>query len=162
MTRLTHAEVRDILPYRFPMLLVDRVLDVQPGACIVATKNITGNEPCYAQLPADAEPAALAYPPTLMFESFGQTAGLLVFLSMDRTVPRPNLLLFGSVADCEVMGSVYPGDCLQHHARLVTIKGDVAFVEGEILVDGREVVRVGRGVIVVREPAALTNQDADG
>ncbi len=158
---LSHLQICELLPYRFPLLLVDRVVEVQPRKSIVAIKNVTFNEPCYAHTCADGEPAYM-YPPTLVFESFGQTSGILVLLSLEEEDRRSYLPLFGAAAHCAIAGDVYPGDCLEHHIRLVALKGDTAVVEGQTFVGKREVARVGRGVIALRTPQVIVAQDSDG
>lgn len=74
---MNSVHVERLLPHRFPMLLVDRVLDLVPGESVVASKAITRNEQCYRKVGLHGADACLEYPQTLLIESWGQTAGIL-------------------------------------------------------------------------------------
>jgi 3-hydroxyacyl-[acyl-carrier-protein] dehydratase len=146
------ADIKAVLPHRYPMLLVDRVDEVTPGKSLVATKNVTVNEPCYAHLPEGATDHA--YPASLLVESWCQAAGVLAV--QDR--PNPDVLtgqvtLFGAITDLELVAPVRPGDVLRHHVRAQKILSNAAVMEGETYVDGVPVMRVGQVVIALR-PAA--------
>jgi 3-hydroxyacyl-[acyl-carrier-protein] dehydratase len=146
------ADIKALLPHRYPMLLVDRVDEVTPGKSLVATKNVTVNEPCYAHLPEGATDHA--YPASLLVESWCQAAGVLAV--QDR--PNPDVLtgqvtLFGAITDLELVAPVWPGDVLRHHVRAQKILSNAAIMEGETYVDGVPVMRVGQVVIALR-PAA--------
>jgi len=148
------AELKRLLPHRYPILLVDRVLDVVPGESLVAIKAVTLNEPCYAGLPADATDHA--YPVGLLIESWCQAAGVLAV--HDR--PNPDVLagqvtLFGAITDLELIDEVHPGDVLYHRVRAQKLMSAAAVLEGETLVDGRPVMRVGQVVIALRPAAEL-------
>lgn len=150
------AEIKRALPHRYPMLLVDRVLQVVPGESLVATKAVTVNEPCYAGLPASAGRAAHAYPVSLLVESWCQAAGLLAVHGK----PNPDVLagrvtLFGTISDLQLLAEVQPGDVLHHHVRAQKILSDAALLEGESLVAGAPVMRVGQVIIVLRAATEL-------
>jgi 3-hydroxyacyl-[acyl-carrier-protein] dehydratase len=147
------ADIKALLPHRYPMLLIDRVDRVVPGESLRATKAVTGNEPCFAHL---AEGARHAYPPTLLIESWCQAAGVLVVLDM----PNPDVLagrvtLFGAIKDLELAAPVWPGDVLEHRVVAQKILSDAALMEGETFVDGRCEMRVGQIVIALRPAADL-------
>lgn len=149
------VDIKALLPHRFPILLVDRVDEVVPGHSLVATKNVTVNEPCYAKLPAAATDHA--YPVPLLVESWCQAAGVLAVY--DR--PNPDVLtgqvtLFGTITDLELGAVVRPGDVLRHHVRAQKILSDAAVLEGETLVGDTTVMRVGQVVIVLRPATELT------
>jgi 3-hydroxyacyl-[acyl-carrier-protein] dehydratase len=146
-------EIRRVLPHRFPILLVDRVDQIEPGVSLVATKAVTVNEPCYTGLPDDVDHA---YPSTLLVESWCQAAGVLAV--QDR--PNPDVLsaqvpLFGTITGLELPVPVYPGDVVRHHVRAVKILSNAAVLQGESLVDGVAVMRVRQVVIALRPADAL-------
>ncbi|GGY22804.1 beta-hydroxyacyl-ACP dehydratase [Streptomyces anulatus] len=162
--------VRRLLAPRRPMTLVDRVLEVVPGERIVAVKAVTGNEPWYARMPEDTPAGQLAYPPTLLIESWGQAAGILADLSHEG--PKGVLLLAGA-ADVEFHRPVLPGVLLKHRVRLVRIVRELVGFEGEILVDGEAVASIGQLTMAYRPddvlrqsgptaPAATTATDRPG
>lgn len=145
------SEIRKVIPHRFPVLLVDRVSEVDPGRAIVTVKAVSGREPCYASGAEDA------YPIGPLLESWAQSAVLLARWGN----PNPDVLadkveLITGVRDVVLHAPVYPGDVLEHHVRLVREVADAAILAGRSEVGGRVVVEVGsftmarRGVEVLR------------
>jgi len=178
------AEIKRVLPHRYPMLLVDRVVEIEPGIRLTARKAVSGNEPWYRDLADDTPATGYAYPPTLLVESWCQAAGLLAAseptwdLAGDPTneppggltgepprnpasgldrqdVPTGRVLLIGAITGIRFTGDVFPGDLVEHRVRLVRSVGDTAIFEGESLVDGRTVVEVERVVVALRPAAEL-------
>ena len=153
------ADIKRLLPHRYPILLVDRVVSVTPGESLVATKAVTVNEPCYAAVPDSA--GDHAYPAALLIESWCQAAGLLICLDM----PNPDVLanqvtLFVGITGLRLSGRVLPGDTLTHHVRLVRAFGAEAMLGGESTVDGNVVMSVEYVVIALR-PAGVTGMSED-
>ena len=143
------AEIRKLLPHRYPMLLVDRVDNVVPGVSLTAVKTVTANEPCYANVPDGT--ADHAYPASLLVESWCQAAGVLAVLDM----PTPDVLtgqvtLFGAITDLELEAPVWPGDVLVHQVRAQRLLSNAALLEGEAYVGDARVMRVGQIVIALR------------
>lgn len=102
--------IKNTIPHRFPILLVDRIGEVVPGARMTAYKAISGNEPCYAQLGQHAAPADYAYPIAFVVESWAQSAVLLSTWEQ----PNPDVLagkveLAGAINDVVFDGQAYPG-----------------------------------------------------
>ncbi|GIJ08928.1 3-hydroxyacyl-ACP dehydratase FabZ family protein [Micromonospora andamanensis] len=141
---LEHPQVRALLPQRFPMLLVDRVLELRAGESITTIKAITANEPCYADLPDDADPSCFAYPVSLLVESLGQSAALLWQHSEQPAEKRgPHRhLLFLTARGYEVSGEAHPGDVVRHVVRLDQVVADTGFCHGESWVGDRRIARV--------------------
>jgi 3-hydroxyacyl-[acyl-carrier-protein] dehydratase len=147
------ADIKRLLPHRYPMLLIDQILDVVPGESLVATKAVTSNEPWYAGLPDSCDHA---YPAVLLAESWCQAAGVLICLGE----PNPDVLvgkvtLFGSISGLRLLRPVYPGDLLRHTVRLVRAVSDAAMLTGEATVGGVPVMEVDSIVIALREAAGL-------
>jgi 3-hydroxyacyl-[acyl-carrier-protein] dehydratase len=152
-TVLDAVAIKRLLPHRHPMLLIDRVTEIQPGESLVALKSVTVSEPWYAGLADDAEHA---YPPVLLAESWCQAAGVLACLDQ----PNPDVLtgrvtLFGSIRDLEFHRSVYPGDVLRHTVRLVRMLSDTVALAGETHRDGELVLSVGLIFIALRPAGQL-------
>jgi 3-hydroxymyristoyl/3-hydroxydecanoyl-(acyl carrier protein) dehydratase len=151
---LTLPDIKRLLPHRYPMLLVDRVHQLEPGVSLTASKLVTANEPCYAGLDADA---GHAYPTSLLVESWCQAAGVLACLAE----PNPDVLtgrvtLFGSISRLELPAPVHPGDEVRHHVRVVRLLSDAAVLQGESRVGDRTVLRVASVVIALRPAGTLT------
>jgi 3-hydroxyacyl-[acyl-carrier-protein] dehydratase len=153
--QLDVAAIKRLLPHRYPILLVDRVVEAEPGQSLVAIKAVTANEPCYAGV-CDG-PGDYAYPPSLLIESWCQAAGLLMCLE----TPNPDVLadrvtLFVGITGLRLSGRVRPGDVLTHHVRLVRAFRSEAMLEGESTVGDEVVLRVEHVVIALR-PATATS-----
>jgi 3-hydroxyacyl-[acyl-carrier-protein] dehydratase len=150
---LEHADIKRILPHRHPILQIDRVVEFEQDRRIVATKAISGSEPCYANLEADAEHA---FPVSLLVESLGQAGGVLWLHSAALAgEKRTGTLIFGSARDVTVTGAAYPGDVLRHVVELESVKGDNAFMRGEVRIDDRPIVTVGSMLAVLREDSEM-------
>jgi 3-hydroxyacyl-[acyl-carrier-protein] dehydratase len=151
---LDHAGIRALLPQRYPMLLLDRVVDVAVGERLTALKAVTAAEPCYRDLPDGAGPAAFAYPASLLVESFGQAAAVLWLLSRPHEAPG-RLPVFAALRDVALIGRAYPGDVLRHEVRLDQLLDRTAFGSGETWVGDRRIAMVGSLLAVVRPVSSL-------
>jgi 3-hydroxyacyl-[acyl-carrier-protein] dehydratase len=135
------AEIKRIIPHRFPVLLVDRVSFVEPGVSLVGHKAISGRESCYDGLADDADHS---YPIGLLLESWAQCAVLLTRWEN----PNPDVLadkveLITGIRDVALHHPVYPGDVLEHHVSLVREVADAAILSGHTVVEGRKVLEIG-------------------
>lgn len=157
---LEHRDIREVLPHRHPVLLVDRVLELEPFERIVATKAITGSEPCFARL-ADGLPlASYAYPASLIIESFGQSGAVLWIESVRMKGEQlRGTLMFAAARDIVFHRQVFPGDTLRHVAHVDQIIGDNAFLRGETWVGDELVATVGSAIAVMRAAATLGGDD---
>ncbi|WP_326767588.1 beta-hydroxyacyl-ACP dehydratase [Streptomyces sp. NBC_01591] len=145
------AELRRLLPHRFPMLLVDRVDEVVPGERLVAHKAVTCNEPWYAGLPQETEPDGYRYPEVLLTESWCQAAGVLAtWDSPNPDVLNGQVMLFGGVSDVRFEQPVFPGDVVEHRVRVLRVLSDTMIFEGEALVGGATVMTVARATMAFR------------
>lgn len=149
---LSAARIAEILPHRFPMLLVDRVTELEPGRGLTALKAVTVNEPWYRELPAGH-----GYPAVLLIESWCQAAGVLAaWDSPNPDVLSGQVMLFGSMSGIRFHGEVLPGDVVEHHVRLVRALSDTVIFEGESLVAGRRVLEAERVVMAMRPAEVLS------
>jgi 3-hydroxyacyl-[acyl-carrier-protein] dehydratase len=145
-----------VLPHGHPMVLVDRVESLEPGASIVGLKAITCGEPCYRDLPAGLAPERYAYPASLIVESFGQTAALLWHHSVESLhLGSGRVLLFAVARDCRIEGRAFPGEVLRHLVRLDQVVGDHVFVSGETRVEDRRLATIGSMMATVRTRSAV-------
>ncbi|MEE6259663.1 3-hydroxyacyl-ACP dehydratase FabZ family protein [Plantactinospora sonchi] len=158
------AQIRRIIPHRYPILLVDRVTEVVPGSRLTARKAITSAEPAYARMDETAGPGGYAYPVPLLIESWAQAAVLLAVWD----TPNPDVLagkveLAGAINNIRVAGPVQPGSVVEHRVELVRAVGDTSILAGETWCDGRLVLAVHhfvlalRSIDVLRPAAAATS-----
>jgi 3-hydroxyacyl-[acyl-carrier-protein] dehydratase len=153
--------IRRLLPHGHPMLLVDRILELDPGRSILAAKAITYGEPCYAGLAPESPAAAYAYPASLLLESFGQAAALAWMAGRDAEIDRDQVLMLTVARECTVDGRALPGDVVRHVARIERVVGDNVFVAGESYVEGRRIASIGSMMAAVRPRAQLTTEGND-
>jgi 3-hydroxyacyl-[acyl-carrier-protein] dehydratase len=155
--------VRRLLPHGHPMLLVDRILELDPGRSILATKAITYGEPCYRNLTPETPADGYAYPASLLLESFGQAAALmwLAGRGVDDAVDDDRVLMLVAARDCTVDGRALPGDVVRHVARLDHVVGDNVFVAGKSFVGERRIASIGSMMAAMRPRPALTTPNHD-
>jgi 3-hydroxyacyl-[acyl-carrier-protein] dehydratase len=153
---LDHAALRRMLPHGYPMLLLDRVTDLGPDARLSAVKAVSGSEPCYRDLPADAGSDAFAYPVSLLVESHGQAAAVLwLWHHGGLDGGAGELPIFAGVRDVRFTGAAYPGDVVRHEVWLDQVVHGTAFAVGEMWVGPRRIATVGSLIATVRSAADL-------
>jgi beta-hydroxyacyl-ACP dehydratase FabZ len=133
MAVMEQAEIQALLPHRYPFLLVDRVLELDPDRRIVGIKNVTINEPFFQ----GHFPGRPVMPGVLILEAMAQVGGLLAFKSMGESA-RPVVYLTG-VDGAKFRRPVVPGDrlrceidVLRKRAPFWKMQGK-AFVESELV-----------------------------
>lgn len=105
---LNITQIQNLLPHRYPFLLVDRVLDCQPGTSVTAIKNITINEPFF-QGHFKGRPIM---PGVLIIEAMAQAGGILYYLSSD-DIEAGQLFYLVAVDEARFRRPVVPGDQLR-------------------------------------------------
>src|SRR5215470_3751242 len=129
MTILDVNEIRRILPHRYPMLLVDRIVELEAER-IVGIKNVTTNEPFFS----GHFPDFPVMPGVLIVEAMAQTAGVLVLKSIENRDSK--LVLLVSIEYAKFRKPVLPGDQLRMELTLMKRKASVAKMCGKATVDG--------------------------
>jgi len=125
-------QILELLPHRYPFLLVDRVVDYTAGESIEAYKNVTMNEPFFQ----GHFPGVPVMPGVLILEALAQTGGILVVKSIDTTI-EDKLFLFTGMEKVRFRKPVYPGDKLELKCRLIRHKLMLWKMEGKAYVDGK-------------------------
>ena len=121
MSSLSIGDIQRLLPHRYPMLLIDRVVEVDVGKRILAYKNITVNE----QVFAGHFPVKPIFPGVLIIEAMAQAAGVLGFVTVDRQPGDERLYLFAGVDGVRFKRPVVPGDRLMLTAEIDTRKRNI-------------------------------------
>ena len=109
MSPMDIAQILEHLPHRYPFLLVDRVLDVEPGKRIVALKNVSINEPFFP----GHFPHYPVMPGVLIVEALAQAAAILCFKSVDRKPDANSVVYLVGVDEARFKRPVTPGDQLR-------------------------------------------------
>lgn len=110
--------IREFLPQRYPFLMVDRVLSVEPGKSIVAIKNVTVNEEFFQ----GHFPGMPVMPGVLMLEAMAQVSGILGFVTEEKLPSDGFIYLFAGVDKLRFKRRVVPGDTLIITASIITSK----------------------------------------
>ncbi len=121
--------IREILPHRYPFLLVDRIDEMEPER-IVGTKNVTINEPFFI----GHFPDFPVMPGVLIVEAMAQVAGVLVLSQMEDR--KNKLVLLAAVEEAKFRKPVRPGDQLKIEMKVAKRKATIAKMYGTATVDG--------------------------
>jgi beta-hydroxyacyl-ACP dehydratase FabZ len=143
---LTVTDIQKILPHRFPFLLVDRVVEIDPGKRLVAIKNVTINEPFFT----GHFPGVPVMPGVLIVEALAQASGLLV--AYGRPVVPNAYLLFAGIDNVRFRLPVVPGDTLTLTVDAVRIRARSAQLHGTASVDGKTVAEADLLSILAEMP----------
>jgi beta-hydroxyacyl-ACP dehydratase FabZ len=122
--------IMEMLPHRYPFLLVDRIIELIPGEKIVALKNVTINEPFFQ----GHFPAQPVMPGVLIIEAMAQAGGILAF----ETAPadkRNRLIYFMGMDKVRFRKMVTPGDQIIFEAKILKFRSKVAKMSGTATVD---------------------------
>lgn len=130
--RLTVKQIEEILPHRYPFLLIDTIEDYVPGEYAVGYKCVSYREDFF-QGHFPAEPVM---PGVLTIEALAQV-GAVAILSCEEN--KGKLAYFGGINKCRFRGKVVPGDKLRLETRIVRRKGPVGVGSAVATVDGRVV-----------------------
>ncbi|KAB7627926.1 3-hydroxyacyl-ACP dehydratase FabZ [Alkalilimnicola sp. S0819] len=132
-TTIDIHEIRRLLPHRYPMLLVDRVLECVPGEYLVAVKNVTVNEPHFN----GHFPQRPVMPGVLIIEALAQACGLFAFATEGASPEGENLFYLVGVDKARFKRPVEPGDQLVMRVEHVKTRSGVWIFNGEARVDGK-------------------------
>jgi 3-hydroxyacyl-[acyl-carrier-protein] dehydratase len=127
--QLDIMEIQKLLPHRYPFLLIDRVVDLEPGARIAAIKNVTINESFFQ----GHFPGKPIMPGVLMVEALAQAGGVLAYKS---NPIEDNTVYFMSIDKVKFRKPVTPGDQLRLEVKLIQHRGKVWRFQGEATVEG--------------------------
>lgn len=137
-------EIMKQLPHRYPFLLVDRILDVEPGKRISALKNVTMNELHFT----GHFPDYPVMPGVLIVEALAQVCGMLSVLSFGPRLPN-EIYFFAGIDNCRFKRPVIPGDSLILESEMLTIKRGIGKYNARALVDG--VVAAEADLLVIKK-----------
>jgi 3-hydroxyacyl-[acyl-carrier-protein] dehydratase len=129
-------QIKQYLPHRYPLLLVDRVLDWESGKSIIAIKNVTVNEECFN----GHFPHKPVMPGVLMIEALAQTAALLSFLTMGQKPDDNTVVYFVGIDGARFKRPVEPGDQLKMQVEILRTSRGIWKYKAQASVDGQVAV----------------------
>ena len=118
-----------VLPHRYPFLLVDRILEVEPGKRAVGLKNVTANEPQFQ----GHFPDRPIMPGVLIVEALAQVGAVLM---LQQDANQGKLALFAGIDNCRFRRVVGPGDQLRLEVEVLKLRGSFGKVKAQATVDG--------------------------
>lgn len=125
-------QILELMPHRSPFLLVDRVLELEPGARITAIKNVSFNEPFFQ----GHFPGHPVMPGVLIIEALAQAAAVLTYVTLETSYPQGTLFYFAGIDGARFKRRVVPGDQLRLEVSMDRVKRGVGKFTGRALVDG--------------------------
>jgi 3-hydroxyacyl-[acyl-carrier-protein] dehydratase len=127
-------EIMQVLPHRYPLLLVDRILEIELGKRIVGLKNVSINEPYFQ----GHFPGFPLMPGVYILEALAQVGGILMIKSLDLEVGK-YAVVFAGIDDARFKKPVYPGDQLILELEVITLKKSLSKMKGTAKVDDQVV-----------------------
>lgn len=123
--------IMELIPHRYPFLLIDRMVDIVPGESATGIKNVTVNEPCFQ----GHFPGHPIMPGVLIVESMAQTSAALVMQTLGKDA-EGRVVYFMSVEGARFRKPVTPGDVMRINVKKQARRGNVWKFQGEATVEG--------------------------
>lgn len=135
MNSLDIYDILKHLPHRYPFLLIDRVVDYEPGKSLIAIKNVTHNEPHFP----GHFPNRPIMPGVLILEALAQATGILAFKTADHVPDDNTLYYFVGIDNARFKQPVQPGDQLRLEVEFIKQMRGIWKFKGQASVDGKVV-----------------------
>ncbi len=139
--------IMEMIPHRYPILLVDRILNIVPGESALALKNVTFNEPHFQ----GHFPQFPVMPGVLIIESMAQTAAIVTAMALGEEA-KGKIVFFMSIEEAKFRKPVVPGDSMQVHVEKIQTRGPVWKFSGKASVDGKLCAEAIFSAMVTEKP----------
>src|ERR1700689_773083 len=131
------------LPHCYPMLLIDRVINIRSDYSGIGIKNVTINEPPFQ----GHFPERPVYPGVMMIEAMAQTAGVIGIISIE-AIAKPRAVYFLTIDKCKFRKPVMPGDTVEYHMRSIGRRKTMWGFHGDAIVNGITVAEADIGAML--------------
>jgi len=149
-TTLQSADINrilELLPHRYPFLLVDRIIEIDGDRSCIGIKNVTANEPQFT----GHFPSQPVFPGVFLIEGMAQTAGVICAASTLGPRERPKKVFFMTIDKAKFRKPVIPGDTVEYHMQKLNHRRNIWWYRGEAKVDGALVCEAEVGAMLVAE-----------
>jgi 3-hydroxyacyl-[acyl-carrier-protein] dehydratase len=138
------ARIMQLLPHRYPFLLVDRIIDIDGDRSAIGIKNVTINEPYFQ----GHFPGAPVFPGVLIIEGMAQTGGAICVMASGVKSQR---VYFLTIDKCKFRKPVVPGDVIEYHMTKKAQRKTMWWFHGEAKVAGELVAEAELGAMLVKD-----------
>ena len=145
---LDYQTIEQILPHRYPFLLVDRITEFELDKRIVGIKNVSLNE---RYLSRSSDGLTLVLPPTILTEAVAQVGAILILAKPEN---RQRLPFFAGIQRVRYRRPVHPGDVVEIEAVVVRLRSRMGLLKGIARVNGQRVVK-GTMTFALSDPRAV-------
>jgi 3-hydroxyacyl-[acyl-carrier-protein] dehydratase len=152
MTKNTTAdiiEIMEMLPHRYPFLLIDKVIDIVPAKSATGIKNVSFNEPHFT----GHFPGQPIMPGVLIIEAMAQTAAVLVFRTIGET-GKGKLVYFATIDEVKFRKPVVPSNVLSLKVEILKNRGNLWKVKADAYVDGEVVTEAVISAVIMDKNGA--------
>ncbi len=129
-------EIMEILPHRYPILLVDKIVEYEEGKRIVGIKNVSVNEPVFQ----GHFPGFPLFPGVYILEAMAQVGGILMIKSLKLEIGK-YAVVFAGIDDARFKRPVFPGDVLTMELEVISLKRALSKMKGVATVNGKLVAQ---------------------
>ena len=141
-----------LLPHRFPFLLLDRIVDIEPAVRVTGVKSVTADEPFFAAVQGQS----LMMPGLLIIEALAQTGAVLLMVGQEAS--HKKLVYFAGVDGATWHGVVRPGDQLLLEITVTRVRGRLCRVHGIAQVENQVVCEADLAAVLVDREAAASSR----
>jgi 3-hydroxyacyl-[acyl-carrier-protein] dehydratase len=140
-------QVLELLPHRYPFLLIDKIVDIKGDESCIGIKNVTFNEPQFT----GHFPTRPLFPGVFLIEGMAQTAGAICVMAKLAQQTRPKQVFFMTIDKAKFRKPVGPGDVVEYHMKKINNRRNMWWFRGEAKVAGALVAEAEVGAMLVIE-----------
>ncbi len=139
--------VLELMPHRYPFLLIDKVIDIRGEESCIGIKNVTFNEPQFT----GHFPTRPVFPGVFLIEGMAQTAGAICVMSRLAQQDRPKQVFFMTIDKAKFRKPVVPGDTVEYHMQKLNNRRNMWWYRGEARVEDALVCEAELSAMLVTE-----------